>query len=793
MPRRAITVTGVVQGVGFRPFVHGLAIRHQLSGYVRNRVGTVEIEVEGRDPSLDDFFEELRTRPPVLAKIDKLSWQPRPSVGSGGFRIDKSCDSAVGDIYLSPDIATCPDCLKELFDPHDRRYRYPFINCTNCGPRLTIVRAAPYDRCQTTMAGFPMCDACRAEYENPVDRRFHAEPIACPVCGPQLQLHDSAGKALESGDPIARVVEVVRAGGIGAVKSLGGFHLVCDACNDQAVSELRRRKHRDEKPFAIMIEGAAAASRLCEVKQAERLLLEQSAGQIVLLRKKTETLTAGSSICEAVAPQNPCLGVMLPYTPLHHLLMAALDGAPLVMTSGNRSDEPIAYRGDDVFSQLSNIADVFLGNNRPIHVRCDDSVVKQVGPGKLLLRRSRGYAPLPIKLPSTCDMALLAVGGQFKNVFALSQRNQVILSQHMGDLDHFESYRQFEHDIRHFERLFRISPQAIAHDLHPDYASTQYAVRRADELGVPLVAVQHHHAHMASCMADNGLNEPTIGVTFDGTGYGLDEKTSKPTIWGGEFLVGDYHEYRRAAHLRNVRMPGGDQAVHEPWRMAAAYLQDAGCNVASLESRVSKTKFQTVQSMLEKNVNCPMTSSVGRLFDAVAALLGFRDSTSYEGQAAVELEWLADRTIVDGTYPYDIGGLQPSVIDTRPLLQAIAKDIEAGTDPARVARRFHSTVVAFSAEMCDRIHQKTGLDVVALSGGVFMNSLLAAELAERLKQRGFRVYLHREVPPNDGGLSLGQVAVAAAKLTLPRDSRSTFTTALEIEGNMVAHAIHSGN
>jgi hydrogenase maturation protein HypF len=792
MPRRAITVSGVVQGVGFRPFVYGLASKHRLSGFVRNRVGTVEIEVEGPSTSLDDFLYELEHSPPALAMIDRLLSHEQSPVGDREFCIEHSYDGAEHEIYLSPDVATCPDCLAELFNPLDRRYRYPFINCTNCGPRLTIIRAAPYDRLRTTMSDFAMCAACRQEYEDPRNRRFHAEPIACPICGPQLQLRDAIGNHVDSSDPLAAFVEVIRRGGIGALKGLGGYHLVCDARDDRAVAELRRRKHRDEKPFAIMIRDLFAAERLCHVTDEQRHVLEQPARPIVLLRKNRDSTLAAISLSEAVAPGNPYLGVMLPYTPLHHLLLDAMDRAPLVMTSGNRSDEPIAYLDDDAAQQLADIADIFLGNNRPIHARCDDSIVKPLWDDSVVLRRSRGYAPRPITLPFGCERELLSVGGQLKNVFALSQNDRAILSQHMGDLDHFEGYRQFERDIRHYERLFRLSPEWIVHDLHPDYASTQYAIRRAKELGVPRLAVQHHHAHMASCMAENGLDEPVIGVTFDGTGYGVDERTGKATIWGGEFLVGDYRQFCRAAHLRNVPLPGGDRAIREPWRTALSHLRDADCDVAPLRHRIAPVEFQTVERMLDRRFNSPQTSSVGRLFDAVAALIDIRDRVSYEGQAAMELEWLADGETDDGSpYPFVIEEpterTHPIIIDTRPIIRAVVDDVHAEVPAARIARQFHSTIVALTADTCGRLRKEFRINVATLSGGVFMNSILTTEITARLTADGFRVYTHRHAPPNDGGISLGQLAVAAATINAankPAGDCPNFVTSSEQNGTV---------
>jgi len=752
MERRAIEVRGIVQGVGFRPFVYNLAVSLGLGGFVRNQTGTLRIEIEGDISSLDRFLSELADRPPPLALIEHLSWERRPPLGERKFHIEASAADPAGVVFISPDVAVCSDCLAELFDPADRRHGYPFLNCTNCGPRLTIITGAPYDRPRTTMAGFPMCDACRAEYEDPADRRFHAQPTACAACGPRLQLLDAAGKPVTADDPIAVFADALRTGKIGALKGLGGYHLACDARDAAAVAELRRRKRRDEKPFAVMVADAEAAAALCEVGPAERELLRSPRCPIVLLRKRT-----AGAVAAAVAPGNPWLGVMLPYTPLHHLLMRSVGGAPLVMTSGNRSDEPIAYRDDEAVERLAGIADLFLIHDRPIHVRCDDSVTRIVDGAELPVRRSRGYAPRPIELPFDCPRPMLAVGGQLKGTFALGRGRLAFLSHHLGDLDHYEAYRAFEKDVVLYQELFGVAPVTLAHDLHPDYATTVYARRRAAREGAGLLAVQHHHAHVAACMAEHGLTEPVIGIAFDGTGYGTDG-----AVWGGEFLTGDYRNFRRAAHLRYVGLPGGDRAIREPWRMAVAHLADAGVPFSLIEARILPHEIRLIEKMLERRLNTPRTSSAGRLFDAVAALAGVRDRVSYEGQAAIELEWLAEETAADGAYPFELGAQTPMIVDTRPLIRAVAADVAKGTGAAVVARRFHSTMVDLIAVVCGRIRQATGLSAVVLSGGVFLNALLTREVSARLGGDGFRVYRHRLVPPNDGGLSLGQLAVAAA-------------------------------
>ncbi len=758
MVRRAITISGIVQGVGFRPHIYRLASRLGIHGFIGNTGGGIVIEVEGQPEALDRFLAELTTQPPPLARIDELRWSSQPTRGDTAFRIEPSALDESGPVFISPDVATCADCVAELFDPRDRRYRYPFLNCTNCGPRLTIVTGAPYDRERTSMVGFAMCPACRAEYEDPTNRRFHAQPTACPACGPQLVYLDDRGRPSEAVDPIAAAAAALRQGKIGAIKGLGGYHLSCLAMDEEAVSELRRRKHRDEKPFAIMVEDIAAAHAICEVSSEEEVLLLSPRRPIVLLRRQADVCLA-----LGIAPRNPWLGLMLPYTPLHHLLLRELDRTPLVMTSGNRSDEPIAYEDQDARDRLAGIADFFLVHDRPIHLRCDDSVTRIVAGVELPIRRSRGDAPRPISLPMECRQPTLALGGQLKTTFAMGRGHHAFLSHHIGDLDHYAAYRAYAEAIDHYERLFGLRPETLVHDLHADYQSTRYAREHA---GTRLtVAVQHHHAHMASCMAEHGLDEPVIGVTFDGSGFGTDG-----VIWGGEFLTGDYRAFRRSAHLRPVAMPGGEQAIREPWRMAAAHLADAGQNLAILSERISSQSLSLVERMIAAGFNAPLTTSAGRLFDAVAALAGVRHRVSYEGQAAMELEWLAWEVAPDEVYPFEVlrtskkdPSADPLVIDMRPMIVEVADEVRGGVAPPRIARRFHSTIVAVIAQVCGRLRAETGLDAVVLSGGVFLNALLTAEAEARLVGDGFRVYRHRRVPPNDGGLSLGQLAVAAAQ------------------------------
>ncbi len=757
MDRRAIAISGIVQGVGFRPFVHGLANRWQLSGFIRNVDGGVRIEVEGDPRALDGLLDALIQSLPPLARIETLDWSSQPVQGDRSFRIDPSATDNGVPIFLPPDVGTCDDCLAELFDPRDRRFRYPFLNCTHCGPRLTIIVGSPYDREQTSMAAFAICEACRAEYENPSDRRFHVQPIACPECGPRLQWLDASGHPV-SGivDPIGAAVEALNDGRIVAIKGLGGYHLAGLARLSETVAELRRRKHRDEKPIALMVRDLDTARALCEVSAQEGALLHSPRRPIVLLRRRP-----GIEIANDVSPGDPWLGLMLPYTPLHHLLMHDLGGQALVMTSGNRSDEPIAHEDRDAVERLSGIADAFLIHDRPIHLRCDDSVTRVVAGAELPIRRARGEAPRPIRLPIACDRPMLALGGQLKATFALGRGPHAFLSHHIGDLDHCLSFAAYEKSIAHYERLFGISPEVLVHDLHPDYASTRLAERIAGDR--PRIVVQHHHAHIAACLAENGVSGPVIGLAFDGTGYGTDG-----ALWGGEFLVGDGNDFRRAAHLRPVALPGGDRAIHEPWRVATSYLIDAGEDPSILGDDVATAAIEAVARMVERRWNAPMTSSAGRLFDAVSAIAGVRRRVSYEGQAAIELEWRAAEVNDDGGYPFDIGpGDSPGtswILDTRPTIAAVADDLRLGIETARIARRFHSMMIDAILEICVRLREETGIGSVAISGGVFLNAILSAGAIARLEGEGFRVYRHRLVPPNDGGLALGQLAIAAARL-----------------------------
>ncbi|HEY8045519.1 MAG TPA: carbamoyltransferase HypF [Streptosporangiaceae bacterium] len=760
--RTSVRVEGVVQGVGFRPFVYSLATRLGLAGWVGNDVDGVLAEVEGPAEQVRDFLAALERDAPPLARVERVSAQPMDPDGRPGFAIVASGTAGPRRALVSADSATCADCLRELADPADRRFGYPFINCTNCGPRFTIVRGVPYDRPLTTMAGFAMCPACAAEYHDPADRRFHAQPVCCPACGPRLRLLSADGTELCGPDgALAGAVAALGAGQVLAVKGLGGYHLAVDAASEEAAARLRARKHREDKPFAVMAADLAAVRSLCEVDDVAAGLLASPRRPIVLLPRRDTGRsqaagTGAAPLAAAVAPGNRQLGVLLPYTPLHHLLLRDF-GRPVVLTSGNVSDEPIAYQDGDALARLGGLADVFLTHDRPIHIRTDDSVVRPFRGREAVLRRSRGYVPEPLAVASRFGRPVLACGAELKNTFCLGRGDRAFLSHHVGDLENYETLRSFTEGIAHFRRLFDVTPQIVAHDLHPDYLSSRYALQQD---GCVLAGVQHHHAHIASCLADNGEAGPVIGVAFDGTGYGPDA-----TIWGGEFLVADLADAERAGHLAGVPMPGGAAAIRHPWRMAAAYLDaafpgglPAGLDVATRNSGA----WDSVLTLARRGVNAPVTSSAGRLFDAVAALLGVRDSVNYEGQAAVELEQLAATSRHD-PYPAAIMDGRPLTVAGCDLVRAAAEDLLAGVPRAVIGARFHQGVAAMIGAACGLLRDRSGLGTVALSGGVFQNLLLLGTVVDLLEGSGFRVLTHSRVPPNDGGISLGQAVVAAAR------------------------------
>jgi hydrogenase maturation protein HypF len=754
--RCRIVVEGVVQGVGFRPFVYRLATAHRLGGSVRNGQHGVLIDAEGDREAIARFLDELQSTAPSLARLRDItvSWAT-PRHDGEVFRIDTSSGEGEPALFPAPDLAVCARCLAEMGDPGNRRHAYPFLNCTECGPRYTIIQALPYDRERTSMASFTMCPSCREEYEDVRDRRFHAEPTACPACGPRLALLDTAGRVLEVADPLPDVVAALRAGQIIALKGLGGYHLACDATAPEVVSELRRRKARNAKPLAVMVRSLDAARRLCAVSNAEADLLQSPARPIVLLERRSPD--AGQEVADEVAPRLRHLGVMLPHTPLQHLLLERID-RPLVMTSGNHCDEPIAYEDGDAVVRLGGIADLFLAHNRPIEVRCDDSVARCIDGAPLVLRRARGYVPLAISLVREAAAPILACGGELKSVFALVRGREVFLSQHLGDLGDERAYRAWTDGIAHLQHLLRLTPRVVAHDLHPGYRSTTYA-RMLD--GVHHVPVQHHHAHIASCLADNGVDARVIGVSWDGTGYGTDGH-----VWGGEFLLADLDGFERVGSFQEVAMPGGEAAVREPWRMAAVFLQAAyGEAMGELDlafvRRLDRTAWRLLSRAAERGLNAPPTSSVGRLFDAVASLLGLRDRVDFEAQAAMELEALAVPE-ADRVYSVELHEQDDrTVVQTPDIVRGVVEDILAGVDAEQIGSRFHATLADVIVGTCGRLRERSRLNRVALSGGVFQNVRLLRLAVDGLRRSGFQVYTHHQVPPNDGGLALGQAAIAA--------------------------------
>jgi hydrogenase maturation protein HypF len=748
--RRGIRVRGSVQGVGFRPSVYRLATGHELAGFVRNDSEGVWIEVEGPVGALSRFVDELGRAAPPLARIGAIETSDLCTLGERGFSIAASAARSETRAMVPADAATCPACLRELFDRTDRRHRYPFINCTDCGPRYTIVRDLPYDRARTTMAVFALCAPCRAEYEDPASRRFHAEPNACPSCGPKLHMPEPrrTGEAA-----LAAAVAALRAGKIVALKGLGGFHLAVDARDEDAVQRLRDRKQRPHKPFALMARDLPQVESVVELGEPAREALTSPARPIVLCPARQ-----GAPVAPSVAPALGELGVMLPYTPLHHLLLH--DGPELlVMTSGNLSEEPIARTDEEALAKLSNIADLFLLHDREIHTRADDSVVRVVAGGVAPVRRSRGQVPDPIALPFA-GPPIVAVGAGLKNTICLTRGREAFLSPHVGDLDNLETSAFFRELIEKLSRFLAVAPEAVACDLHPDYFSTRWAL----ESGLPRIPVQHHHAHVASCLAENGHQGPVLGVAFDGTGCG-----PEGALWGGEFLLADLRGFKRLGHLRPLPLAGGESAIREPWRLALAALLDAGLPL-DLLGRIDGKKRDLVRRLTQ--TRAPLATGAGRWFDAVAALCAVRDRISYEGQAAIELEAVAARGD-HGAYPFEIERGEPFVVDLRPTIRGIAGDLGRGVPVPPISARFHRTlarVISAAARIC-------GQGTVALSGGCFQNRLLTEQSMDLLQQEGLVVLVHRRVPPNDGGVALGQAAVAACRLQtdggddVPRHSR----------------------
>lgn len=747
-------ITGIVQGVGFRPYVHRLAYKHDLCGWVTNTASGVTLRVEGTAQKVAAFFKDLPNLKPPLAQIVSIRISDLPVEGLTDFVIAQSQGGDLRSALISPDVSVCEDCRRELFDPHDRRFGYPFINCTNCGPRYTIIDDIPYDRPFTAMRDFTMCAQCQAEYDDPNNRRYHAQPNACADCGPKVTLFDPQGRPIEDADPIARAVQWIKQGYIVAVKGLGGFHLAADAANDDAVARLRRRKHREEKPLAVMSPDLETIAAFAHVLPADAELLTSMQRPIVLLPKRLPERLAFS-----VSPRNHYYGVMLPYTPLHYLLLSHGFQA-VVMTSGNLTEEPIAIENEEAFTRLGPIADFFLVHDRPIRLRSDDSIVRRAAGCTRVIRRSRGFVPVPVFLKEEVPM-VLACGAGLKNTVCLTKDKQAFVSQHVGDLENQATEDFFHLTIDHLKRILDIEPRMVVCDLHPDYLSTRWAQAQND---LQVTQVQHHHAHVAACMAEHQLDGRTIGLAFDGTGYGPDG-----TVWGGEVLVADLAGFERAVHLACVPMPGSAAAIKEPWRMGLAWLYktygDAlwGLGLPFLKA-MARDKAGTILQMIDQRINAPLTSSLGRLFDAVAAIIGLRWSVAFEGQAAMELEMIADGQVRE-SYPFQWAGSGVKQVDVPLIIQSIVEDILRGTPAFIISRRFHETLIALWAALCAEIRTETGLDRVVLSGGCFQNVLLLEGLTAALQQQAFAVYSHQLVPTNDGGISLGQAIVAGSKIT----------------------------
>ena len=742
--RKKITVQGIVQGVGFRPFIYNLAVSNKLNGFVSNTSQGVVIEVEGTNNQIDNFIENVKLQAPPLSLITDISYNEIVPLKSKNFIIKDSSGNESTATLISPDITVCQDCIKELFDPSDKRYHYPFINCTNCGPRYTIIDNIPYDRPYTSMKNFKMCKDCQAEYDDPTNRRFHAQPNACPNCGPQVQLFDSKQKLQDVEDAITVTREKLKEGKIVAIKGLGGYHLAVDATNNKLVQKLRKLKGRDEKPFALMVRNLNVAHKYCIISKEEEQSLQSPRSPIILLKK-----LPNCNIADSVAPGNDFLGFMLPYTPLHHVMFEDLE-TPLIMTSANYSEEPICIYNDEAFARLSNIADYFLIHDRDIYLRSDDSVAIYLAHKLRYLRRSRGIVPQPVFVKSR-GPSVLAVGGELKNTVCLLKDDKAFISQHIGDLENVEAYNFFKMTIEHLQRIFDIKPELIVHDLHPQYFSNQWA---KEQSGMNTIAVQHHHAHMAACMADNQLNEPVIGIIMDGTGYGTDG-----TIWGGEILIGDYNNFDRFAHFEQMPLPGGDAAIKAPWRTAISYLYKTfGSSLPNLPF-IDNHDIKPIIEMVDKNVNSPLTSSCGRLFDAVAALSGGRQTIRYEAQAAIEL-MQAFESIDVRPFAYEIEQVNSRRnILIQPIIRSLVRSIQNNESFSKISSRLHKTLVQIFLEIANEARNETDISNIALSGGVFQNLILFENTILALEKANFKVYTHSQVPTNDGGVSLGQAMI----------------------------------
>ena len=748
---KKLNISGIVQGVGFRPFVYQLGNQYNVKGEVANTSSGVTIHIEGTKENIESFCRSLSEKEPPLAQVTKISVHSEAVKCFKDFSIAESRIQTFRSTLIPPDVSVCNDCLCEMLDPNDYRYQYPFINCTNCGPRYTIIADVPYDRPNTSMAHFTMCKRCQAEYDDPSNRRFHAQPNACDFCGPQVALYDNKRRRITAQDPIEKSAAFLKQGYIVAIKGLGGFHLAVDAVNDYAVAQLRKRKHREEKPFALISYDIENIYKYAIVQPEEEVLLRSCRRPIVILKKKEPNL-----ISKEVSPRNIYFGTMLPYTPLHYLLLR-YDFTALVMTSGNRSEEPISIDNEDAFDQLSEIADYFLIHNREIYQRSDDSIVKRVAGATRFMRRSRGYVPTPLFLKQKVP-PILACGAEMKNTFCLTKEDKAFLSQHIGNLESLATYEFFESTIEHMKRILDIEPEIVAYDLHPDYLSSMYARELND---ITKIQVQHHHAHIVSCMAEKGLDGPVIGLSFDGTGYGTDG-----CIWGGEILVALADQFTRVAHLSYLPMPGGAAAIKEPWRMAVSYLYDVfGEGFWDLDlpllRAIDENRVKTIVEMISKNINSPYTSSLGRLFDGIAGIVGIRNYAFFEGQAAMELEMLArDKSKAIYDYEWISGDMHRILL--QPIVIGVVRDMEKGLHPSEISIKFHMTLIRMFSELCEVIRKERGLNRVVLSGGVFQNSLLLTGLMRALEEKKFQIFTHSSVPANDGGISLGQAVIAAA-------------------------------
>jgi hydrogenase maturation protein HypF len=750
--RRKIEIKGIVQGVGFRPTVYRIAKKYNLKGYVFNHSKGVTLDVEGFSNEIDCLLEDLKKNPPPISNIEEISSKKIPIKNFREFKIIESQEKEEKTTLVSPDMAICKDCRNELLNNKKRRYLYPFINCTNCGPRFTITKELPYDRKNTTMKKFKMCKKCRTEYENPENRRFHAQPNACEDCGPHLEFLDSKEKKVK-GNPIDKAVRFLKEGKIVAVKGLGGFHLACDAEDKKAIEILRERKKRPYKPLALMAKNISIISKFVHLSSEEKELLQSPRAPIVLLKKKKKCI-----LPENIAPNNNFLGFMLPYTPLHVLLFQGLE--VLVMTSGNKRDEPIVFGNKEAVKRLKDIADCFLVHDRDIWIQADDSIVRVVDGEVLLLRRSRGYAPGPLRSPLESEKRIIGFGAHKHNTFSISRGAEIFVSHYIGETDNLETIKAFERGIKHFIDFFDIPPDIAVVDLHPEYEATKFGKKWAEDNNKSLIEVQHHHAHIASCLVDNQLDEKVIGVAWDGTGYGADGK-----IWGGEFLIADLKKYERKAHLEYIPLPGGDMAVKEPWRMGTTYLYKTfGKDFLNLDidfvKKLDREKWAVVKNMIDKKVNSPEVSSMGRLFDAVSSIIGLRDFITYQGQAAIELEMIADE-IKKGGYEFDVKRKKPTyLINSTPVVKSIIEDIKNRVPESGISMKFHIGLADLIVQISELLREETDINKVCLSGGVFQNIILRKETSKRLRKEKFKVYNHKNIPPNDGGISAGQVAIA---------------------------------